>query len=76
MLTFLTAGILKYPNTSIQELTENTEMDTLCLSGRHVQMTHFRVCPLVCPFSIWPGQGFYVELFLIDTFASEHQVKT
>ena len=20
---------------------------------------------LVCPFSIWPGQGFYVELFLL-----------
>ena len=28
-------------------------------------MTYFGVSPLVCPFSIWPGQGFYAELFLI-----------
>ena len=28
-------------------------------------MTHYGVCPLVCPLNIWPGQGFYVELFLI-----------
>ena len=26
-------------------------------------MTHFGVIPLVCRFSIWPGQGFYIELF-------------
>ena len=26
---------------------------------------------LVCPFTIWPGQGFYVELFLIDAFPFE-----
>ena len=25
---------------------------------------------------IWPGQGFYVELFLINAFASENQAKT
>ena len=49
--------------TSIQELTENTEFDNLCLFSRHVQMTHFEVCTLVCPLNVWPGQGFYVELF-------------
>ena len=38
-------------------------------------MTHFGLCALVCPFSIWPGQGFYVELFLIDAFPSEKQSK-
>ena len=58
-------------NTSIYELTKNTEFDTVRLSGRDTQMTHFRVIPLVCRFSIWPGQGFYVELFLIDEFPSE-----
>ena len=26
------------------------------------------MCPLVCPFSIWPGQGFYIELFLLMHF--------
>ena len=36
----------------------------MCLPGRHAQMTHFGVYPLVCPYSLWPGQGFYVELFL------------
>ena len=30
------------------------------------QMTHFGVYPLVCPFSTWPGQGFYVDLFVGD----------
>ena len=26
------------------------------------------VAILVCPFGIWPGQGFYVELFLFLHF--------
>ena len=64
-----------YLNTSIQELTENTEFDTVCLCPWHVQMTQFGVCPLVCPFSIWPGQGFYVDIFLIDAFPSQQQSK-
>ena len=49
----------------------NTGFDTTCLSGWHTQMTHFGVYHLVCPFSIWPRQGFYVDLFLIDAFPSE-----
>ena len=49
----------------------NTGFDTACLSGWHTHMTHFGVYHLVCPFSIWPGQGFYVDLFLIDAFPSE-----
>ena len=55
----------------IIRVTLNIEFDTVCLSGRHAQMAPFGVYPLVCPFSIWPGQGFYVELFLIDAFPSE-----
>ena len=35
----------------------------------------FWVCPLVRPFSLLPGQGFYVELFLIDAFPSERLSK-
>ena len=53
----------------------NTQFDTACLSGWHTQMAHFGVYPLVCPFSIWPRQGFYVELFSINAFAPEHQAK-
>ena len=58
-------------NTSIQELTEYTQFDDVCLLGQHVQMTHFGVCPMVCPLNVWPGQGFYVELFLIVAFPAE-----
>ena len=49
----------------IRRVTLNTELDTVFLFVRHGQRTHFGVYPLVCPFSTWPGQGFYVELFLI-----------
>ena len=49
----------------------NTGFDTACLSGWYTHMTHFGVYHLVVPFSIWPGQGFYVDLFLIDAFPSE-----
>ena len=55
----------------IIRVTLNTESDTVCLSGRHTQMAHFGVYPLVCPYSIWPGQGFYIKLFLIDAFPSQ-----
>ena len=41
-------------------VTLNTELDTVYLFVRHGQRTHFGVYPLVCPFSTWPGQGFYV----------------
>ena len=34
------------------------------------------VATLVCPFSIWHGRGFYVELFSIKPFATAHQFKT
>ena len=30
---------------------------------------------LVCPFCIWPPQGFYVELLLIDAFPSGVAIK-
>ena len=53
----------------------NIGFDTVCLSGWHTNMTHFGVYHLVCPFSTWPGQGFYVDLFLIDAFPSEWQSK-
>ena len=53
----------------------NTGFDTACLSGWHTHMTHFGVYHLVCPFSKWPGQGFYVDLFLIDAFPSDYQSK-
>ena len=46
-------------------MTLNIELDTVFLFVRHGQRTHFGVYPLVCPFITWPGQGFYVELFLI-----------
>ena len=49
----------------IRRVTLNTELDTVFLFVRHGQRTHFGVYPLVCPFSTWPGQGFYVELFLL-----------
>ena len=49
----------------IRRVTLNTELDTVHLFVRHGQRIHFGVYPLVCPFSTWPGQGFYVELFLI-----------
>ena len=39
-------------------VTLNTEFDTVCLSGRYAQMTHFGLYLLVCPYSVWPGQGF------------------
>ena len=52
-----------------------TELDTVTLFVRHGQMTHFGVYPWVFSFSIWPGQGFYVELFSIYAFASEYQTK-
>ena len=38
-------------------------------------MTQIGVCPLVCLFSIWPGQGFYVEIFLINAFPRLQQWK-
>ena len=41
------------------------------LCPQHAQMAESEVETLVCPFSIWPGQGFYIELFVFDTFASE-----
>ena len=59
----------------IIRVTLNTEIITACLCGRHSQMTHFGVYPLVCPFSIWLRQGFYVELFSINAFAPDHQAK-
>ena len=31
-------------------------------------MTHFGEYPLVFPFSIWPGQGFNVEVFCLMHF--------
>ena len=55
----------------IIRLALNTGFDTACLSGWHTHMTHFGVYHLVCLFSIWPGQGFYVDLFFIDGFPSE-----
>ena len=59
----------------IIRVTLNTEFDTVRLSGRHTQMKHFGVCPLVCPFNIFMAwtfrQGFYVELFMIDASPSE-----
>ena len=54
----------------------DTKSDTLCLSHPYAQLTHLRVATLVCPFSRWHGRGFYVELFLINAFASAHQFKT
>jgi len=60
----------------IRRVTLNTELDTVSLFARHSQITQFGVYPLVFSFSIWPGQGFYVELFLIYAFASEYQTKT
>ena len=59
----------------IRRVTLNTELDTVCLFVWHGQMTHFWVCSLVCPFSIWLGQGFYVELFSINSFAPEYPAK-
>ena len=64
-----------HPIIYIIRLTLNTEFDTVCLFGWHAQMTHFGVYPLVCPCIIWPGQGFYVEPFLIDAFPSEYKSK-
>ena len=60
-----------YLTTYIIRLALNTEVNTVCLSGWHAQMTQFEVCPLVCPYSAWPWQGFYVDLLLIDGFPSE-----
>ena len=59
----------------IIRVTLNTEFDTVRLSGQHTQMKHFGVCPLVCPYGIWPGQGFYIAPFLIDALPSEQQLK-
>ena len=59
------ALLLSNPTIFIRRVTLNTELDTVFLSIRQGQRTHFGVYPLVCPFSTWPGQGFYVELFLI-----------
>ena len=59
----------------IIRVTLNTEFDTVSLFGWHAQRTHFRAYPLVCTNSIWPGQGFYVEHFLIDAFPPEWQSK-
>ena len=59
------------PNTSIYEPRENTDFDTVCLSGRGMLTLFEYVCPLACPFSVWPRQGFYVGAFLIDAFSSE-----
>ena len=39
----------------------------MCLSHQPAGVTHFGGKTLVCSFSIWPGQGFYVELFF-NTF--------
>ena len=74
---FSTCSYISYPYLTIfiRRVTLNTELDTECLFARHGQMAHFGVYPLVCPFSIWPRQGFYVELFSINAFASEHQAK-
>ena len=33
------------------------------LCPQHAQMAESEVATLVCPFSIWPGQGFYIEPF-------------
>ena len=38
------------------------------LCPRQAQMADSDVATLVCPFGIWPGQGFYVELFLFLHF--------
>ena len=47
----------------------NAGFDTACLSGWHTHMTHFGVYHLVVPFtSIWPGKGFYVDLFSLMDF--------
>ena len=56
-------------------MTLNNKFDTVLLSSRHTQMKHFGVCSLVCPYSIWPRQGFYIVPFLIDTIPSEQQSK-
>ena len=58
-------GSSNYLTIFIRRVTSNTELDTVYLFVRHGQRTHFGVYPFVCPFSTWPGQGFYVELFLI-----------
>ena len=46
----------------------NTEYDPFSLCLQHGQMAESELVTLVCPFNIWLGQGFYVELFLIDAF--------
>ena len=56
-------------------VTLNTESDTISLCTQHAQMAESELVTLVCPFNIWPGQGFYVELFLIDAFPSGLQSK-
>ena len=40
------------------------------LCPQHTQIADSEVETLVCPFCKWPGQGFYVVLFLIDAFPS------
>ena len=55
----------------IIRVTLNTECNAKCLSGLHTHMKHLLVHPLVCPYSVWPREGFYVDLFQIDAFSSE-----
>ena len=65
-------NIFRLPSTKsklyIIRVALNTGFDTACLSGWHTHMTHFGVYHLVVPFSIWPGQGFYVDLFSLMHF--------
>ena len=61
----LVGAVSIYLTIFIRRVTLNAERDTVYLFVRHGQRIHFGVYPLVCPFSTWPGQGFYVELFLI-----------
>ena len=59
----------------IIRVTLNNESDPFSLCPQHAEMAESELVTLVCPFDIWSGQGFYVDLFLIDAFPSEYQSK-
>ena len=58
--------------TEVYRSRQKIEFDIVFLCSAGMPMTNFGVCPLACPFSIWPGQGFYIELFiLIDAIPAD-----
>ena len=57
----------------IIRLTSNNESHTFSLCPQRGQIAESELGTLVCPFNIWPGQGFYVQLFFIDAFPLEKQ---